>query len=840
MDHTVPGRRFVTLLVAVFAFCSGVGAPAGLHAQSGHPKQSSVSFAQYQSSMDQTYLIIDEMIASLDRSRFELDPLLEALDYDAQRIIDFVSSEIAFQQYPGVLRGARGTLMGRSGNSIDQSLLLASLLRNAGYDARIVEGRLAESEALELVKEIANPVRIGFSPEEVDAFLNAVHALKGAQQHEELVGQLTAGLKNSQSRRNFERIDQLSAQNFETITSALKVGESLELRPISDDLLDEAAQYFWVEYKEGASSAWKKVHPVFRELPKAFTSVTPVNYFTSEIPEEYQQRITISVEIEQSIGGEIRSHQVVPPWSRPTASLYGLELTFSNVPMNFTGTDSPLSQEASLKAAEFFIPLLNGAPASSMQVFDLNGNVAPSDAVIDPASGIFKQVGESFGKASAAMNAATSGDGSSIADYVPKLVAQTIEIELQAPGRASRIFTQSMIPENLNAFDDSGEPTMSLKDALASQLTIGLAMGDYPDQFVLSELVVRLKNSRPLIDAIHAQILETDEAELWDKNRFVGVPTNWGRMATLVSLMHQSDLPARTIAYFAEPGVIVHKYKRDRLRDVEGSLDIMSNTRRVFDMTEGVPRVNPEAQVNLGVWDTVIEEIFYQREDNLATRGQATGTPKRFRRLGSESDLLQIAPAEEEGTIHWMQRDLRAGFTLLIREEPSKRPLGSIAWWRIDERTGETLGMMTDGTGGAASVYPISVQIPEWLAKLIVSLVVSGAFAYAGYVDCVNATQEEQCCAETAMIGTIAGGVIGWGVGMTILWEFTVFQLFWVEVGINGAIGLYTGMDMFSELCTTTIFGNDVGPRGLWSPLAHQFAFRFPAECSESSSGMVR
>ena len=61
-----------------------------------------------------------------------------SLDYEAEFILDYVSNDIAFQPYEGVLRGVAGTLRARAGNSLDQSILLASVLKSAGYDARVL------------------------------------------------------------------------------------------------------------------------------------------------------------------------------------------------------------------------------------------------------------------------------------------------------------------------------------------------------------------------------------------------------------------------------------------------------------------------------------------------------------------------------------------------------------------------------------------------------------------------------------------------------------------------------------------------------------------------------
>src|SRR5690606_12112593 len=91
---------------------------------------------------------------TLDRAAFDVETLLDSLDYDAEKIVDFVRHEIAFEQYLGLLRGPEGTLASRSGNALDQAVLLAKLLREAGHDARIARATLDERQARALLEQM--------------------------------------------------------------------------------------------------------------------------------------------------------------------------------------------------------------------------------------------------------------------------------------------------------------------------------------------------------------------------------------------------------------------------------------------------------------------------------------------------------------------------------------------------------------------------------------------------------------------------------------------------------------------------------------------------------------
>jgi RHS repeat-associated protein len=68
--------------------------------------------------------------------------LARALKNDPQLIAQFVHDNIEWQIGWGVMKGALGCLMDGSGNAFDQSLLLAALLRQAGFTANIVLGQI--------------------------------------------------------------------------------------------------------------------------------------------------------------------------------------------------------------------------------------------------------------------------------------------------------------------------------------------------------------------------------------------------------------------------------------------------------------------------------------------------------------------------------------------------------------------------------------------------------------------------------------------------------------------------------------------------------------------------
>ena len=90
---------------------------------------------------------------------------------DPQAAFFFVRDKIAFEPYEGAQRGLTGTLMARSGNSIDQAMLLRSLLDEYKIKSRLAHGKLSADDKTRLLRNFSGTGElVGNAPETMNVY----------------------------------------------------------------------------------------------------------------------------------------------------------------------------------------------------------------------------------------------------------------------------------------------------------------------------------------------------------------------------------------------------------------------------------------------------------------------------------------------------------------------------------------------------------------------------------------------------------------------------------------------------------------------------------------------
>ena len=108
-------------------------------------------------------VVVETALAQADRlpaATWELEALALELAFDLPAMHAFVRDHVAFDPYPGVLRGALGTLSARAGNAWDQALLLRELIDASGFDARFAFGTLDDDAVAALLASAPAGARV--------------------------------------------------------------------------------------------------------------------------------------------------------------------------------------------------------------------------------------------------------------------------------------------------------------------------------------------------------------------------------------------------------------------------------------------------------------------------------------------------------------------------------------------------------------------------------------------------------------------------------------------------------------------------------------------------------
>jgi len=214
MSITRVGRRTVTVVLVGALICTALpfatsGGPGGI-ARAAEPRLPSLALpADEDGTADAGLAVsdvplelpqagdpqapIDRLTAAIDPmpiGDWDLDAVATALGADPAAAFAFVRDRIGFDPYPGVLRGAGGTLAARAGNAHDRALLLSALLQRMGATSRYAFADLDPGAAgavlAQSFEDPAEPLPAG-TAESVDPDLAAAIATRARRDQARLL-----------------------------------------------------------------------------------------------------------------------------------------------------------------------------------------------------------------------------------------------------------------------------------------------------------------------------------------------------------------------------------------------------------------------------------------------------------------------------------------------------------------------------------------------------------------------------------------------------------------------------------------------------------------------------
>jgi hypothetical protein len=603
------------------------------------------------------YAEANELLKELPQDRFDRDWVLEQADFEVERIVEWVEKNIRWVPYQGVLRGAEGVLLDRRGNSLDRSLLLAALLEDAGYEARLARGQLSKTVVEQVIQRVDSEA---FAPEPLESY--------SLVQARAVVGR--------------------AAEQAAALARMIEISD----HPWSAGLEPALADHWWVEAK--LESGWQSFDPLLSTFPENARPQVDQRFALTALPGELFHKVSVRVVIERWDQGTL-TEEIPLAHSLNTAAGLAQDLELRFVPFGFAAVPEDSDARAEVLAVADttldWLPLFRiGEDPVRQQGFGRDGRLEQNPA--KPA------VHRKLGSATSALG----NLGLEEKRPEPELTACWIEYAIEVPGREPQIVRREI-------FDLIG-PAHRRKDDLT-----GLTF----DSEASRERGMALQGvSRILITGtdIPPVLLERASLELWARQgpqmaaiiRLVNDPEAeepLGRMLKeplvpldlLALAMVRSELSRfREAIFIARPNILTtHSFFRagEELEIVQ-AVDIVANE---VEVMAGGANAPSRIRLEQGVLDTVLEAALSAREgpshntaELFALRGESTGDWVRMQG-SSESSLLSAEARARTASA------IAAGRLVVAPERVEKGT--APAWWEIDPTTGTTLGIGSKGWG---------------------------------------------------------------------------------------------------------------------------------------------
>jgi len=607
---------------------------------------------------------VDELSArrkQIDRSLFEVDALLEVLDYESEKIIGFVESDVTFQDYPGLLRGIRGTLHSRSGNTLDQSVLLAALLKNAGYDARVAAGVMSNENR-------AAAIRHETLPNETTRSSSAPHPSTETKAKKVLTG-------------TRHEIEKLATRLYNVLKD--HAPDSSPKPPASDEV-----PVYWVEYRDKSADPWLVVFPA---LGAALIDIKPVHYFSDTVPQELHNRVTIQVFVERSWNNQSTTKPVMSLWDKPSGLLVGdnSSITFSFLPDTFlTNSDDVVSLEERLANASIFVPLINGAPANGAMALTRKGELVPLEEAFTPFAGVFKTVADKLDLATSAL----SNEGDRSKEQIRFIKRVWLEISVHSPGRATRTFTRDLATWE-------GDQTR-FNASLTREVTLTIQSGRTSPAYYTDLTYRMIENVYGLFTSPESRDFHSDNMlKSYEAHRFIA------------NLDMRLNALGWDQAYRSAP-TIVAQYRAAVVTDgAKSGFDVIS-----MPMTWPISSSMGSGEyLNVGILGALTEHVQFASHSehfNSAAAQLFSHAAGDWRAISNVRDLSlhDLSPS----VIAVIERELSKGYVLLFLVTDEK--LHSSAWWKANPATGELIATLDNGWGGVEASTDVTLR--QWIINL--------------------------------------------------------------------------------------------------------------------------
>jgi hypothetical protein len=719
----LPQKAFSLLLVILLAW----QAPLQYWARAGeaerHNKEQREKIAEQ---LEKLFDALEQAAREIPRDTFDPKAIVQKVGTDPEKLFEWVRDNTYWVPYRGSLRGPIGVLMDRLGNSLDRSLLLAELLSSTGHRVRLARAELSLDQAEALLAKIRpvpkEPIPTGeeYDLQEIEELAQASsdrYGLDAAQ----LRGVFCRSLVERQ--RMQEELAQRVAEQTPVLLDAVgRPDKAHDPRPAQ---LAALRDHCWVQWE--SENGLNDLDPLLPDAkPTKAVADDATTIEPDELSDDLLHLIDIRIVIEQCTKGKLKEHTVLEYTFRPS-ELFEQRVSFSHYPMNWP-KDLNLHENRedvlhSLKKAvldqDEWLPVLRVGHDTIFQCSITDKGEVNKNPDRESAARVGGALGGIFGGAFGAFG---GGAPKNKREKNSLLTAEWIEYQVRVPGEPVRRIRRQI-------FD--------LLGPAARQTTRDLRLGKLAEQAWIKRGLALLGEKEILFLACRPSAEYIDQLYvkrmLAIEDTFIGV---LGKpfQATVAELAKTLPLPGpeyrlalerwelsrcRGCAYLDYPNVLSY----DRSLRLGTNDDVSSH--HGFDIVCNRVAVVPQSNIDTylvrleqGVLDTNAESLLMDESaDCLKNTGlvyaRARAQTVEWLALRDKTDPAWRMVELPQDIRFRIERDLADGYVVVTPNRPILfRGQELVGWWRVDPKTGETLGIGANGAGQGIAEY---TDVTVWL-----------------------------------------------------------------------------------------------------------------------------
>ncbi|RTZ63939.1 MAG: hypothetical protein DSZ29_06225 [Aquificaceae bacterium] len=707
---------------------------------------------------------LTELAKEIPEYYLSLDGVAEYNEYDEKKIIPWISKHIQYRPTAGYQLTPVNTLQTATGNALEQATLLQNILLQAGFEARIAKTVLDDKTAILLLKQsfIRSPAsNWKLSDASREKYLKKLALAYSKPENTLLekyakIQSLTPWVKskvykdsNKLATLLYDVVEKEKAWNF--TDNALK------------PWLDIAKNYYFVKYRMSQGDKWQQAHPAFIENAPSIEKST---YFKDDIAKQYHQ-ITLQAFITRKVDHKKQTVAVTPLIRRNSQALFDHQLTFITAPTSY----QKAMQEQNIALLEnnkLFVPTLDGSLIENSRAFDLEGHDYSAQDLMDPSHQLANTI---LKKAKTNVTLDTLLDNDKSVDkkkVSSELLDYYLKITWRAPNGSSQELTRIIYKKNKDLNLTAINHDITQKVSLSSEPAILTPASLLHKQLSAQIAIFKLLKKANLAEISQAQVISQLSAWYKKQKDF--------RYNSVLALSQQT---AKNQQYFSKSPLLamIWERKQDAKKTSDNvivTFDYLLNTAQVVSLADNNLSIDRKATLHHGVWGTYSEAIVQggqQQRETLPPNTVSAAT--QFNKQATDSSSIYVINNTEDINNHpqlnsstrsilLAERKQHPEYLYLIAKSQSNESLS--AYYRINSKTGETLGYSALGRGATSAEYVV-------LAKVGVILYNEAS----GLIDCKKSGGNVRGCSVCVMlsasisaltmgmtttVGTVLGGPI--------------------------------------------------------------------------------